>query len=67
MVTAKSNPISPLLSISDVASVLNVGRRTLERMIAASEFPSPDLRIGKMPRWRQETLNAWIVDPRRIA
>lgn len=49
-----------LLKIDDVARSLSISRRTLERMIAASGFPSADKRIGRMPRWRPETVDAWI-------
>ena len=51
----------PLLSIGDLAKFLNVGRRTLERMIAGGEFPKSDIRIGKMPRWNRMTVAAWIA------
>jgi predicted DNA-binding transcriptional regulator AlpA len=53
--------LEPLLSIVDLTTILNVGRRTLERMLASGEFPSADLRIGKMPRWRQSTVADWIA------
>lgn len=53
--------LEPLLSINDLVRLLSIGRRTLERMIAASEFPKADLRIGKMPRWQRQTLSGWIA------
>lgn len=60
MKTADSISFDPLLSISDLVRILNIGRRTLERMISSGEFPSADIRIGKLPRWRRATLSAWI-------
>ena len=60
MNTAKSISLDPLLSIGDLVKILNIGRRTLERMISSGEFPSADIRIGKLPRWRRVTLAAWI-------
>jgi excisionase family DNA binding protein len=47
-------------SITEVATALGIGRRTLERLIASGKFPKPDLRIGRMPRWKRETVRAWI-------
>lgn len=56
-----STTIDSLLSISDIASILNVCQRTLERMIAGGEFPRSDLRIGKLPRWSRATVSEWIA------
>lgn len=50
----------PLLSVRDVAAVLGCARRTVERLRSAGKFPGPDVRVGKLPRWRPETLNRWI-------
>lgn len=52
--------ITPLLSIDDVAATLACSRRLIERMRAAGKLPKPDLRVGKMPRWRAETIARWI-------
>lgn len=46
--------------LADVARALGVSRRTLERERSAGRFPSPDLRIGKAPLWRPETIHRWI-------
>jgi hypothetical protein len=52
--------VETLLSQNDLARVLNAGRRTVERLRAAGKMPRPDLFVGKMPRWRPETIRAWI-------
>ena len=60
---APANPIGtiePLLSVDDLARVLNGSRRTVERMRAAGKLPRPDLHIGKCPRWKPETIRQWI-------
>ncbi|MGO9598366.1 MAG: helix-turn-helix transcriptional regulator [Isosphaeraceae bacterium] len=51
-----------LLSIDDLAAVLNCSRRLVERMRSAGKVPSPDLRVGRMPRWRPETIRQWIEE-----
>lgn len=52
--------IEPMLSIEDLARVLSISRRSAERYLSAGKLPRPDLRIGKMPRWRPETVRGWI-------
>jgi excisionase family DNA binding protein len=61
MSTSESIALDPLLSIGDMVAILNIGRRTLERMISSGEFPTADIRIGKLPRWHRATLAAWIA------
>jgi predicted DNA-binding transcriptional regulator AlpA len=48
------------LRLDELAAALGISRRTLERERSAGRFPAPDLRIGKMPLWRPETIRAWI-------
>ena len=48
------------LRLDEVADAIGVSRRVLERERAAGRMPKPDLRIGKMPLWRVETIHAWI-------
>jgi excisionase family DNA binding protein len=52
--------VAPLLSIDDVAAVLAVDRRTVERLKSSGRLPKPTLKIGRMPRWKAETIRAWI-------
>jgi predicted DNA-binding transcriptional regulator AlpA len=52
--------IEPLLGIDDLAAALSCGRRLVERMRAAGKLPRPDLKLGKMPRWRASTIRRWI-------
>jgi predicted DNA-binding transcriptional regulator AlpA len=60
-----ADSIEPLLSQEDLARVLNASRRTIERMRAAGKLPRPDLRINKMPRWKQSTIREWIDEQSR--
>lgn len=52
--------LEPLLSIVEVAKLLGVSKRLIERDRAAGKFPRQDLTIGKLPRWKPETIRAWI-------
>jgi predicted DNA-binding transcriptional regulator AlpA len=52
--------LSPLLGINDLAALLSCSRRLIERMRAAGKLPRPDLKVGKMPRWKSETILRWI-------
>lgn len=49
-----------MLSIDDLAALLSCSRRLVERMRSAGKVPKPDIKIGKMPRWRVETIRRWI-------
>ncbi|MDR3618222.1 MAG: helix-turn-helix domain-containing protein [Paludisphaera borealis] len=61
--TAEPGPaIEPLLSIDDVAAALSCSRRLVERMRSAGKLPRPDLHVGRMPRWKRETLVRWIAE-----
>lgn len=57
----KSAPaLEPLLKLDDVARLLNCCRRSVESLRASGHFPRPDAMIGRSPRWRVATVNAWI-------
>lgn len=46
--------------LNEVAAVLGISRRTIERERSAGRFPKPDLVIGKTPLWRLATIDAWL-------
>jgi predicted DNA-binding transcriptional regulator AlpA len=52
--------ITPLLRISDLVRFLVCDRRTIERLRASGKLPRPDLSIGRSPRWRASTIQAWV-------
>jgi excisionase family DNA binding protein len=54
------SPIGPLLSIEQFARVLNISRRTAERLLASGRLPKADLRLGRIPRWRPETVRRFL-------
>lgn len=59
--TIKPGPaIESLMSLNDVAKALACGRRTLEAMRAGGRFAPADCHIGRSPRWKPETIRAWI-------
>jgi hypothetical protein len=57
---AAGHVIEPLLSIDDLARILNCSRRLVERMRSAGNVPRPDFQVGRCPRWRPETIHRWI-------
>ncbi len=52
--------IEPLLSIQDIASILQISRRGVERMRCSGRFPRQDLTLGRLPRWKPTSVNNWI-------
>jgi hypothetical protein len=55
-----TDALTPLLSQEDLTRVLNASRRTVERMRSAGRLPRPDLHLGRVPRWKPETIQRWI-------
>jgi hypothetical protein len=52
--------LEPLLTLDDLLRVLVCDQRTIRRLRAAGKFPPPDLRVGRLPRWKPETVRRWI-------
>lgn len=48
-----------LLWKRDLAHILGVGIRTLERMISGGEIPPPDRRLRGRPAWLARTIHEW--------
>lgn len=55
-------PIEPLMGVESLAATLKVGRRTIERMRAGGKLPRPDMHVGRLPRWKAETIRTWLND-----
>lgn len=49
-----------LLSLAGIADFFNVGKRSVQRWRAQSDFPSPDFVRGKILRWKISTLEIWV-------
>ena len=49
-----------ILTADQVAEMLQVSRRTFDRMVAAGEFPRPMRRNRKWIRWTQADLEAYF-------
>ncbi len=45
---------------AQICFALGVSERTFASLLSTKEFPPHDVRLGKFPRWRVETLNRWI-------
>ena len=58
--TGTSVPDIRLMSIAEVSEVLGIGVRTLWRWVSAGSFPQPDLRQGRIVRWKVETIRSWV-------
>jgi hypothetical protein len=58
--TQPATSIAPLITKRDIATVLRVDIRTVNRMLAENRLPAPTLRIGRSARWRIESVLALI-------
>ena len=52
--------MSQLKTLTDISERLQVSVRTVYRL---PNFPAP-IRIGRLVRWREEDIDAWIVEKR---
>jgi len=50
-----------LLTVGEVALLLNCGKRTVHRLADSGKMPPP-VRIGGLVRWRADELRQWIAD-----
>ena len=50
-----------LLTVDDVASLLQVSKRTIWRMRSCRQLPLP-VKVGGGVRWRQCDIESWIAD-----
>ena len=48
-----------MLSLQQVADLLNVSTHSIERRVADNRMPPP-LKVGKLNRWSRLALEAWI-------
>ena len=55
-----ANLIEPLLTQPDVAKILGVSVRFVQRHRSASTFKAPDAWCGRLPRWKTSTILDWI-------
>jgi excisionase family DNA binding protein len=52
--------MSPLLTRSDVCDLLGISMSTLDRWIQQGRFPPPQPIGPRSPRWRRESLDAFL-------
>lgn len=57
--TNESKELSRMLTLDDVAALLAVSRRTIERLIACGELPRP-VKIGASSRMPEEDIHRYI-------
>jgi excisionase family DNA binding protein len=53
-----TNPV--LLTVADLAKLLNTSQRSIYRFHASGKLPRP-LRLGQQPRWVRAEIEAWIA------
>ncbi len=59
--TTVSKEPALLLRRLEVAHIIGVGGRTLDRMLACNKFPPADLILNsKLIRWRRSTVEQWV-------
>lgn len=54
-----------LIGRDELASLLGINKRTLDRYRSDGTIPAPSIMIGSMPRWLPSTIAAWQNGERR--
>jgi excisionase family DNA binding protein len=49
-----------LLTVDDVAALLNVSTRTVRRMADSGAMPRP-VKLASLIRWRRDDIDAWVA------
>ena len=57
---SEPDAVPSLLTAGDVAGLLRVAPRTVQRMVAAGEFPRPIPITPGRARWRRSDVDAWL-------
>ena len=47
--------------LDELANVLGVSRRLLERERSAGRLLKPDVKIGRVPLWRVQSVKDWLA------
>ena len=61
MSSQPATPQAELLSVNDLARVLNVSVRTVWSLRYAGRLPAP-FKLGGSLRWRRATIDTWICE-----
>jgi len=56
-----ATPPPTMLTVCQIATILNCSPRTVHRLADAGRIPPP-FRLGGLVRWSGETIQAWIAD-----
>jgi predicted DNA-binding transcriptional regulator AlpA len=49
-----------LIGLDDVACLMSISRRNLERLRSSGRFPQPDRKVGKRVLWQPTTVIEWV-------
>lgn len=55
----------PLYSKAQTCGYISIDDRTLDRWVNLNKFPKPDLYLGRYPRWKLSTINAYLEQKRQ--
>ena len=53
------------LGLAEIAQLLGIQRRSVDRMKARGSLPEPDGYVSGSPVWWRETIETWAVGRRR--
>lgn len=60
--TPQALAIEPMLSMANIASMMQVSARTVRQWRAEGFLPAPDFSHGKTVRWQHATIAEWLKE-----
>lgn len=58
--------VEVLLTLREIEERFGYARGTLTSLRARGGMPEPDQQYGRTPLWRENTINKWMIQSRRI-
>ncbi len=53
-------PARPVLTLAEVADLLQISPRSVQRLVDAGDFPAPIQLGSNRPRWVRSEIDAWL-------
>ena len=59
--SAPSQDMNPLMSVNDIAQLLNLGRTAVYQLVREAHFPKPYAINARCLRWERLEIDAWLL------
>ena len=64
--SAPSQDMEPLMSVNDIAQLLNLGRTAVYQLVRESHFPKPYAINSRCLRWDRLEIESWLLTRKEV-